>query len=293
MTTCFFHSDEDGALSAAVVQHAEGGNIQLIPINYGWKLPWYKLTPGERVYVVDFCFSPMDMKTLYEKYDLVWIDHHDTSLREMKEAGFVANGLQRDGTAACKLCWEFLFPDKPLPRSIDLISRYDVGEGFDDDDVMKFQTYVRHKDGLFFPHRPESKDVWQTMLTSDTFVDQAIQEIKPVYDYIHKQNEVTRNYTSFETMFHGHVALAANAANVNPSTFFGNVDPNRHEITITFYFSRKGEWKFSLRQVEGNPKKVDVGQIASVYGGGGHKEASGFSTIPSKFPLVLDPSMTV
>ena len=291
MTTCIFHTDPDGALSAAVVGLAHP-DATFICMNYGWKLPIHRLAKGETVYVVDFTCTPEEMQTLKDNFNLVWIDHHTISIKQMADLGIhIEQGKREVGKAGCLLTWEYLFPDKPVPLVIDLVGRYDVGQAFNDADAMSLISFLRNDKTYLYPHTgQEYADRWKALVTSDDLTRQCTEKGRPAYEFVKQHNESSANFLNFETMFEGHIALAANVANVDPSIFFASlVKPARHAIVITFYWHRKGYWKFSVRQVDGHPTPVDVGELCKKHGGGGHTEAGAFLAYPGKFPLVLDP----
>ena len=78
---CFYHStDLDGRCSGALIKwrHPE---CELIGIDYGQAFPWHLVDSGECVWMVDFCLQPHeDMIRLARKCDLIWINHHKTSI---------------------------------------------------------------------------------------------------------------------------------------------------------------------------------------------------------------------
>lgn len=94
--TCFYHkSDLDGMCSGAIVKAFDQA-VELRGIQYGEPFPFDEITPGQNVYMVDFSLQPFsDMERLNNLANLIWIDHHKTSLDEAQQSGFLANGGDR------------------------------------------------------------------------------------------------------------------------------------------------------------------------------------------------------
>ena len=80
---CLYHGvDIDGYLSAAIVKNYVGDDIEMIPMSHGQKTP--DLTDYSTIYIVDFCLSREEMLQLNSTKNLIWIDHHTSSLELMQ-----------------------------------------------------------------------------------------------------------------------------------------------------------------------------------------------------------------
>ena len=145
MIHCFYHSaDLDGHCSGAIVKYRFPEAI-MHPINYGDAFPWDEIHPEDEVYMVDFCLQPFnDMIRLGKSCNLVWIDHHATSIEEVFACPAVieAKHTLNPKKAACELTWEYLFPNEPVPLAVKLLSLYDswTYQGHElEDMVLPFQ----------------------------------------------------------------------------------------------------------------------------------------------------------
>ena len=148
---CFYHSvDLDGHCSGAIVKYRFPEAI-MHPINYGDEFPYDHVDPGDTVYMVDFCLQPDEkMKELHNylhegRGEFFWVDHHKsqqlltTQLKHWQ-------GYFTTRCAACELTWEYLFPDKPIPLAVKLLSLYDswTYEGHElEPMVLPFQMRMR------------------------------------------------------------------------------------------------------------------------------------------------------
>lgn len=300
----FYHSaDLDGKCSAAVALRYEkqcwNRDCELYPINYGDPFPWDKITPGRRVYMLDFSLQPFEqMYRLGDSCELIWIDHHKTALD-----AWAAGELGPDGTpltsshlkcqaacevgkAGCELTWLFFNQDQELeqiPRAVRLLGRYDVWDEKCTDPtwahILAFQYGMRLQDGepasllwleLLGDCGEERMDDWLRAITAGG---------DSVLKYEAKQNEIAMSACAFETEFEGLRALAANRGPTNSKLFESKWDPEKHDVMVSFYWSHRGEWKVSLYTTKNG---IDCGAICKKYGGGGHPKAAGFQckTLP-------------
>ncbi len=98
----FYHSaDLDGHCSGAIVKY-KFPDIEAIKINYGDKFPWGTIYSGETIYMVDFSLQPFeDMIKLNKLANLIWIDHHKTSIDDYINSGTAITGKTMIGSAGC------------------------------------------------------------------------------------------------------------------------------------------------------------------------------------------------
>lgn len=157
MIRCFYHSaDLDGHCSGAIVKYKYPDAV-MYPINYGDPFPWTEIEmhPEDEVYMVDFCLQPFSemarLGRLFNESNVVWIDHHKSTVDEYMGPKYCSplffKDIRLDTTkAACELTWEYLFPDKPVPLAVKLLSLYDswTYQGHKlEDMVLPFQMRMR------------------------------------------------------------------------------------------------------------------------------------------------------
>ena len=171
---CFYHSaDLDGHCSGAIVKYKFPDAI-MHPINYGQEFPWDEITSKDRVFMVDFCLQPeILMKNLVEHAGEVnWIDHHKSAIEAVPDS--VIKYMLRSldiSKAACELTWEYLFPDKPVPLAVKLLSLYDswTYRGHElEPMVLPFQMRMWIAD--FDPqHWKENSSIWKQLLNVEQY----------------------------------------------------------------------------------------------------------------------------
>lgn len=303
---CFYHSaDLDGHCSGAIVKHFVPETI-LHPINYGDAFPWDEIKPEDTVYMVDFCLQPFeDMERLAVLCKLIWIDHHKTSIEEFqKRPGMcgLAGGYTKIGVAGCELTWDWFSKD-PLPVAVTLLGRYDVWD-HSDPRALPFQYRMRMED--LDPLKGEgAMGKWKSLFLDDgplmlgllgcSSIDGLIKEGELLLRYEEQQNvKVCRAY-AFETLmppypicdsveefigdgYSVYSAICLNRGMTSSKVFDSIYDPEKHHLMITFcrlplHKQTNGGWTVSLYSTR---EDVDCGAIAKMFGGGGHKGASGF-----------------
>ncbi len=277
MTKCFYHSsDLDGHCSGAIVKRRYP-DCDLIPVNYGDKFPWNDIAPGEEVIMVDFSLQPFDdMLRLAALAALTWIDHHISAIREHEIHGLDATVVLDEARAGCELTWEHLKENRAMPRAVCLLGRYDVWD-HSDKDTLPFQYGMRLEDT-----DPERQAFWSGVFAkfSNKFRD-ILTNGKVVLRYIERENEKYAKACAFATQLDGLRCIAANRMLANSQTFDSVWDPNVYDAMLIFGW-RKDKWTVNLYS---DKEDVDVSEVAKRYGGGGHREASGFSVDVLPFEL--------
>lgn len=266
---CFYHrQDLDGQCSGAIIYDKYRSICDLIGINYGESFPWDTIKNGETIFIVDFSLPREEMQKLDSVAHFIWIDHHDTAIQEMK--GLDIKGIQRNGTGACALVWEYEHTI-PVPEGVKLLAQYDVWN-HTNPKTLPFQYAM----GLEYTF-PDA-DIWESVFNSDSiWILKMVNNGKLLQKKIEKDNNSYVKAYGFKTEFEGYSAIAVNRGMVN-SKIFDSIEED-YDIMMTFAFHRDGNWKFSLYT---DKDYIHCGEIAKKYGGGGHKQAAGFhlSSIP-------------
>jgi oligoribonuclease NrnB/cAMP/cGMP phosphodiesterase (DHH superfamily) len=273
----FQHTDNDGVTSGYIVKRKYPG-ILSTPVTYSEPFPYHLIEKDEFIVVVDYSFkSDKELEPILSKTtNLIWIDHHKTSLAVTKNI----KGVRVDTyPAACFLCWKFFFPDEPMPEVVDLVSDYDTW-------AFKFGNSTKLFNlGLNLYHEPEecdNEDIWENLLNDEEngLIDRLIQEGKIVKRHMDNYYRSILKYSSFETTFQGHTAIVSNAYRMNAELFSKSGD--KYDLMIVWFFNGTN---FSVSMYS---KKVDCEKIARKFGGGGHRSAAGFQV--ESFPFT-DPKI--
>lgn len=279
---CFYHSaDLDGHCSGAIVK-MKFPECELYGINYGHDFPWDKIK-GEDVIMVDFCLQPFeDMLQIKEKANsFVWIDHHADKIEESKNFYTDIDGIRVDGIAACELAWSYFFPIEDIPTFVSLLGRYDVWDHEADPRVLPFQYGMKRydtdpsKDDIFwnFWH-----DLWDDM---GDMTDMIVSNGSIINEYVDSENEKYVKACAFETELEGYKCIAVNRTLTSSQIFDSIWDNTKYDFMIAFGW-RNGAWNVSIYT---DKEGYDGSIISKKYGGGGHKQASGFQCDELPFEL--------
>lgn len=272
-----YHNDFDGYASAAIVAkyHNELGTSfnknDFIKVNYNKPINLENIWPNELVYIVDYSLKPEEWEMIQKNTsNLVWIDHHVSAIRKYNVLDRKLIGIRRDGTAACELTWEFFYPNKQIPYSIQLLGDYDVWKYKYGDETTYFQN------GLKVYDTHPCSIIWDKLFTDELTSKIIHNDGITITSYIKKEYETIVKSYYFEVKFEGLNALVCNSHERRSTLFDSIYDEANHDIMIAFNFDGDN-WVFSLYTTKAN---INCSIIATKYGGGGHKNAAGF-TLPN------------
>jgi oligoribonuclease NrnB/cAMP/cGMP phosphodiesterase (DHH superfamily) len=278
---CFYHNDLDGRLAGFCVLK-EHQDCQMIEMDYNKPFPINTIKEGELVYFVDFSIEPDVMKTLYENVtsNIIWIDHHVTAIAKYKDFPYSIRGIRNTSYAGCVLTYLFMsgfvncdenFND--VPAFIRYVGDRDIWSWMYGDTTRFFCSGVELED------TSPSAPIWETLFNEDK---KKATGAGSSLEYYIKMGSIVETYKaqcyanvakgiSFPAIFEGHRCIACNYAYTG-SVLFDSIDnASRYDIRIVFYWDGE-KWVISMYSAT-----VDVGAIAAIYGGGGHKGAAGFS----------------
>jgi oligoribonuclease NrnB/cAMP/cGMP phosphodiesterase (DHH superfamily) len=303
---CFYHAvDLDGQCSGAIVKYyfkkmaeelvemidRDGldfrkimPDIELIPFNYHYKIPYEKLTKEDVVYFVDVVPSPYEeLLKLQEHVEKVIVfDHHQTFITS--EVGEIFREDEEShlqiGIAGCEITWKKLFPDRPMPRCVHLLGKYDSWRNNNKEEwdtvILPFQYGMR----LEKTDPVENFEFWYAWLNSKfqgASITDVIEKGNIVLKYQAQQDERTLHQSFDYTLkLNGssYNCLCANTGSRNSQTFITKWDTGKYDFMIAYSQLKSGKWSFSAYT---DKQDRDASVIAKSFGGGGHVGAAGFT----------------
>lgn len=249
----------DGFGAAYAAWRLLGDKAEYLHLSHGEAVPD---VTGRVVGIFDFAFPRAVMEEMKEKAkDLILIDHHASAERFLGDLDYCHFDMTRSG---CVLAWEYFHPGVSPPSLLLYI---------EDRDIWKWELegaadYLAYVDSM-----PHELEVWDTM--SRTFPP----DICELGSHINRfkdvmiQDAVDRGAPS---RFFGVNMMVVNCAsrflvskvcNLLASEQFG--------VALAWWYDvETNESACSLRSTE--ESGIDVSEIASAFGGGGHVHASGF-----------------
>lgn len=267
----YHHGDPDGRCAAAVVLKARGKG-RCIEMQYD-RQPQEADYRDEDIYVVDFSFKPEVFREIMHKAkSIVWIDHHKTILQDDYAEFKVIPGIRDTRAAACKLTWEHLMGQVPIPWAVEYIADHDAWIYSHGDETREFLAGMELLD-----QRPYSAD-WPTLLDNDNRVGQVRADGKICLAFRTNMLNGYRKSFAYVAELEGH---KCHVINFNRYGSYAHGEAfTQYPICIS-YVDKGGLYICSLYT---NDKDLDVSLIAQKFGGGGHKNAAGFqvTTLPWK-----------
>lgn len=278
---CIYHiADHDGKGSGAIIKSVYP-EAELLGLNHDMKIPYDEIEKHEQIFVCDFALPVDYMFDLSERKDFTWIDHHISVIKEY-ECGIQSGkkpikGIRKVGQAAIELCWQYFYPQKPVPLGVELLAKNDL---FDlrDPRVRPFE-YAMQSLGVNSP----DAEVWGQLFDGKLDIDKMVSEGKRILEWINIRNYRLVRSMAFESQIDGLKCICANMPQ-GYSSFYDSL-PNlaEYDVMINFYMNKERRWNLSFYSSKSD---VDVSVLAAKFGGGGHKGAAGASSL-EKLPDFL------
>lgn len=283
---CFHHNDMDGRSAASLVAYHEktlmGENF--IELDYSKEIPVDIIKNDETVYIVDYSFSAktkLALDTILEiTPNVIWIDHHQTSMEFIERNPEYGNikGIRSNDRCGAYLTYQYLFPDKPIPRYIELIDDYDRWVNA----IPESQLFKLGIDAQY--DQSPTSALWAQLFFHDIMsgaagehnVDSIINEGRIINRFTSITNKFDYDRLAFRTTFRGHRCIVINKPGNSKVLCDILEDPYcPYEFGIVYQFNGE-RYKYSIYGAINS--EVDCSKIAEAYGGGGHKKAAGFTT---------------
>ena len=269
---CIFHGDCDDGFAAAWVVRHHLPEFEFFAGVYQQEPP--DVTDRD-VILVDFSYKRAVLLQMAERArSLLVIDHHKTAAEDL--SGFpepepfgtwldappsvvALFDMNRSGAG---LTWDYLYPGRPRPRFIDYIEDRDLWrKALPDGDL--FTIALRSY--------PQDFEVWDDLVSAGP--EPLIAEGRSIHRYYRLRiEELKRN--AYQATLAGHPAWVVNAPYFVASEVAGELaERDGVEFGACFHQFSNRRWGYSLR----SRGDFDVSGIAKKFGGGGHKNAAGFT----------------
>ena len=266
-------SDGFGAAFAAWLVLRE--TAEYLPCAYGDVPPD---VTGKRVFILDFSFERSIMLGLERHADeLILLDHHKTAKDNLNgftcRCGKVTFDLNRSGA---RLAWDHFHPGAPPPIMIEHIQDRDLWSW----KVPGTREYLAALDYEGYDFERWLKVLNMTESEQMHFMERG----KAMNDQLQALcEEIADPQSAMPVVIQGHRGLMVNASPQFTSEV-GNILALRSgTFGMVWRLDTSREIKVGLRSVA----PFDVEQIARIFGGGGHPQASAFRIAIDKLPDLL------
>jgi uncharacterized protein len=275
----FHYPCQDGLASGWIVNHyhrIHNKSIELYPVQYGTSIDLVRLS-GKKIIFCDW--SPtLEIIDQIEKVvsEIKILDHHKTAQQALQTKSYAVFDMDKSGAG---LTWEYFFPYMPMPNFIQMIQDRDLWTWkLPDSRNLTAGLYMlcdsvesvkSDFSGLFdiFDELFSNPDKFIFCLELGSIVSKAT---------LSKANSLAKSHANHIDFYSKYRVCIVNCP-TDLTSDVGNILSSMDTIDFAVlwkYNHPKQEYYVSLR----SSNKVDVSNIAKSFGGGGHPNASGFST---------------
>lgn len=295
-----YHANCADGFGAAFAAWTElGDDAEYVPLKYEERADFDMARfDGRDVYILDFSFKSLQLHEIIERASsTVWLDHHSGAYEEVwgvklleQRQARVERGAKYtfkfDNTkSGAMIAWEYFHPNTPVPMLIQHI---------DDYDRWKFKLEgTKAFNKALWSYAPWSFEQWDYLFGTfsvNSGVHELVEEGVAI-QRAHEQNvqSVVRGATMkcfMDTCLRDEdnllqpVVLPGLAANcpAHLASDVGHTLANQSgTYGLLWSINKDGKCLCSLR----SNGDYDVSAIAKVFGGGGHRNAAGFTTDPA------------
>jgi oligoribonuclease NrnB/cAMP/cGMP phosphodiesterase (DHH superfamily) len=258
-----YHRDHDGFGAAYAVWKAAKDACELMfeSVQYGEAPPMDKLRAfgPDEVYIVDFSYPADTLKMLSDEFtDVMVMDHHGTALAELEAwGGQFMFDLDRSG---CMLAWDYFHPEDSQPELLLYVQ---------DRDLWRFDLENSREINAYIATLPFEFDEWDNF-----YLPEAYTCGKAIIDFQNRQIE--GRLKDVEVVEFATYAVPVVNASENISELGNELCKQYMDspFSMTYCDRKDGKRSYSLRSIG----SFDVSEVAKRFGGGGHKNAAGFTT---------------
>lgn len=267
----------DGIMSASIVYKylkecdISPEEMRFTPVRYQEALP--QLTPNALVYIVDFSYAREVILDLQSKHEVIIYDHHKTAQEQLLGLRNAFFDLKESGAS---LTWKQLFPDQPVPYTVQMIRDRDLWL-WQLPDTKPFTEAV---------YNLLNMDVitWQRLLTTNCQDEDNLGQV--LSDLINQGNVITKvaenqvqkqlqNVYWSKLPLHNDLIPMINSGHLISETCQAMYTKFTQAPYVAMWTMKDDKVFVSLRS---SPTGADVSEVAKVYAGGGHSKSAGFTT---------------
>lgn len=251
---------KDGFGGAFAAWKKFGDKAKYIASSYGE--PPHLDIKNKEVYFIDFCYKKEALQELIRNNKRVTlIDHHKTSA---DLAPLTHEPLHSNDNSGAVLAWQYFHPKKPMPKLLQYV---------EDTDLWKFALPKSKALFAFLETQPYDFHAWNRLANKFERADERkkfAEKGAAILAHDDALIDQLLSYNVVPVLFEGHEVLSVNSPIFH--SVLGNRLVEKRPPFAIVWSEQPGERRVSLRSVG----DVDVAEIAKKYGGGGHKNASGF-----------------
>lgn len=248
----------DGFTSAWVASVIYGDSAEYVPGIYGQPPPD---VTGREVLIVDFSYPRAILLDMHAKAkSLRVLDHHKTAQADLEGLDFCLFDMNRSGAGIAQD--ELLAGKNPLVAYVQ------------DRDLWRFELPKSKEINAWISSFDQTFENWHSMnqqlhQSLGPAIEQGAALLRAVDRYCQEMAKQAR-----VTQLCGYRVQVVNAPYINTSELVGHMAEIDPDLFAAGWFQRSdGKYQYSLR----SRGAFDVSAVAKQFGGGGHKNAAGFT----------------
>lgn len=261
---CIYHgSCDDGFAAAWVVRKALATiDVEFYQGVYGQDPPDVS---GRNVIMVDFSYKRQVLEAMISKADnFLVLDHHKTAQEDLAGLDGCRRGVEIEfdmARSGAMMAWEWFYPHETAPAFIKYIQDRDLWlKKLPDGD--EFTIALRSYEQDFA--------IWDRLVHAG--IGPMIAEGRSIQRYYRLRVEELKA-NAYIAMFGEDEVWVANAPYFAASEVAGELAERGLTFGACYFEAGEGRWQYSLR----SRGDFDVSAVAKRFGGGGHKNAAGFT----------------
>lgn len=261
----YHHGCPDGFGAAWAAWKRLGNDADYHSVKYGDPMP--ALEGVKRLTIVDFSYPRAILEKLAETMHVTVLDHHLSAQKDLEGLPFAHFDMDHSGAY---LAWQYFNGGTPTPRLIEHI---------EDRDIWKWQLPGSKEITAALDMYPFDFEVWDNLVVC---LDQLFTEGTTLLKYRRQLINQAMKPLFMDIM--GHLVPVVNTTVLQSDV--GNelckAYPESKFSVSYFDDLQRSRRVWSLRSVG----EFDVSEIAKVFGGGGHRNAAGFTTPAPAMPVL-------
>jgi oligoribonuclease NrnB/cAMP/cGMP phosphodiesterase (DHH superfamily) len=266
MIYVLYHANcQDGFCAAWVARKKLGmTGVKYIPVSYGEPPPSEII--GSPVYILDFSYKRPVMEQLIQDCNVTVLDHHETAEAELAGLPGCQFDMKRSG---CMMTWDYFFPRAKTPWLVEYCQ---------DRDLWRHQLPYTHEIHAYTSSWPSDFESWDALPLEISHIEVA--QGAGILRY--RQQLVDTALKNTKRCIIGGFNVPCVHTTVLFSEIAGTL-AEKETFGAAWFVKADGMIQFSLR----SRGEFSVSDVAKQYGGGGHKNASGFQVTYEQFERMV------
>jgi oligoribonuclease NrnB/cAMP/cGMP phosphodiesterase (DHH superfamily) len=268
-TLCIYHGNcLDGFGAAWAVRHALADDVEFYKGMHQQPPPD---VDGRDVVLVDFSYKKAILETMLQTAASITIlDHHVTAeedLSSLLTSGKI-DGLFDMSQSGAMLAWQWFNPEHPVPELIRYIQ---------DRDLWQFKLTATREINAALSSYPFDFEVWDTLMADTNGELDALRRDGEAIERKLQKDVKELIASGVRRMIIGGYDVPVLNASLAYVSDAGNL-MSAGEPFAACYWDHPDGRSFSLRSRDDDGVTgINVAEVAKKYGGGGHKNAAGFT----------------